>query len=979
MRRVTTLSLSFLLGSLGASATPTAGHPTPTLPDSDGPRSSAARHQGVRILDHAALSRVVPMLPATPGELSEALAREIFRSPAWRAVDPELEAAQGLQVRVRRFGKRVVARATPLIEGVPVEGADRVLVVQGRRLRAELRATLQPRGAFRLTPEQATAQAASHVPGALFVDATVERVGGFARPLWLAEAGGLRAAYRVRVPTLALRELSDVWVDAQSGQILRRERVARLIDLPDGGPGNDTDGGGADVDAGTPDAGDTEGGTADAGPGDATSDAGSGDAGSGDAGSSDAGGGGGGEPSLPAPSAARVFRFAPSPSGANAADLVDVTLPALRPAPAGEYLRGDFVETYNCCKEYVCADGSATCEGESRVCAEDSDENPIASVLNVEIPAALLPAPLNTQPLYARTAFCAELPRVRSTTSGWSANPVDQPRGQNALAGLASEEDAFAELQVYYTTMSFLDHLREVLEDASFCLGGDSMQCDEEGQPLLSDDGDPLRPFHIAVNVMLPELDFQAVINQVLAGKGRTPGDPIIIDDYQRLDNAAFVPALEGGPIQVPPELAPLLSVFNRPYDSNIYFQGARDFAYDGDVVAHEFTHAVVHSFVPTLRSSSRDAYGAHVDPGAMNEGWSDYFSASFMNDSRTGEYGAVGITGGELGLRDANNDKRCPEDLIGQVHGDSEVFSGALWRIRTTLGDDASRIAMLDQTLLAALAESADEETMAMQAERIIAALADTMGSDMADTARAAFETHNLLACERVIPLATLGEDGEATPQSKALLFVPGADEIGTDAIAPAPLQFRIEVPKGASGFTLQWQQAAGGGFAGLGQAEAPEPLRVLTREDTRAIRWEYEGPGGRAPQPYDAEGTPLTFDPSEARFQSVLGAADNAGNATARFEVALEPDPCAPRTWVAQLVNADSGTQVNDVRVDFTMSEASCPEPQTPADAGPDASAPPAACGCDAAPAGGGPGLALGWLAAALCGVIGVRRRRD
>src|SRR5690606_6580976 len=152
------------------------------------------------------------------------------------------------------------------------------------------------------------------------------------------------------------------------------------------------------------------------------------------------------------------------------------------------------------------------------------------------------------------------------------------------------------------------------------------------------------------------------------------------------------------------------------------------------------------------------DEQGAMAEPGAMNEGWSDYFSASFTNDSQTGEYGGQAITEGELGLRDADNDKRCPEHITGEVHDDSEPWSGALWDIRKAViaAEGQGAVSTLDQSLLLALAESDSRETFAAQAARVLDVVESTFDASLRAEAEAAFDAHGITSCERVQSLST-------------------------------------------------------------------------------------------------------------------------------------------------------------------------------------------------------------------------------
>ncbi|MCB1018856.1 MAG: M36 family metallopeptidase [Acidobacteria bacterium] len=115
-----------------------------------------------------------------------------------------------------------------------------------------------------------------------------------------------------------------------------------------------------------------------------------------------------------------------------------------------------------------------------------------------------------------------------------------------------------------------------------------------------------------------------------------------------------------------------------------------RDWAYEGPVVIHEYTHGV------TLRSvGGPDVVSclSSVQPGALGEGWSDYFGASFTGATVLYDY----ISGDYVnGLRGAaiNNNPRTYADLgvpYFQVHADGTIWASLLWDIRTALGAEAA------------------------------------------------------------------------------------------------------------------------------------------------------------------------------------------------------------------------------------------------------------------------------------------------
>jgi MYXO-CTERM domain-containing protein len=369
--------------------------------------------------------------------------------------------------------------------------------------------------------------------------------------------------------------------------------------------------------------------------------------------------------------------------------------------------------------------------------------------------------------------------------------------------------------------------------------------------------------------------------------------------------------------------------LFNRPFDSNVYFQGSRDFAYDGDVTRHEFTHALVHSFVPGLASLGRDAFGSHAESGGLNEGWADYFSSSFANDPAVGDYAAQGLVAGELGLRNNDNDFRCPDNVIGQVHNDSEHWAGALWAIREEHRGGGGDVNLLDRALLEALAQADNDEDMTRAASRAEGAIRTAFGDALADFARAEFEARGVSACLRVWPLAVVDAEGTGiTVTRKDVLAQPGIADVGVANFAPSVLQFRVDVPAGSAGFTLKWQQAAGGGgLGGGGGGEAPMAVAVAEVPVDNAsahIEWRYEGANGNLAVPYFNDGA---LDFNETTAAVTLGAADNNGVQAASFTQTLTSDPCAARSFVASIVALDGGAQLQNIDVDNIGTDAACP----------------------------------------------------
>jgi len=107
------------------------------------------------------------------------------------------------------------------------------------------------------------------------------------------------------------------------------------------------------------------------------------------------------------------------------------------------------------------------------------------------------------------------------------------------------------------------------------------------------------------------------------------------------------------------------------------------DFGLYAEVIYHEYTHGVTDK----IYSGVDFPYAA--EPGAMNEGWSDYFACA-LSPSQSPKIGEGGLIIFEPnGFRTLDNTYRRETDWVNEVHADSEMFGGALWEAREVLGAD--------------------------------------------------------------------------------------------------------------------------------------------------------------------------------------------------------------------------------------------------------------------------------------------------
>ena len=123
---------------------------------------------------------------------------------------------------------------------------------------------------------------------------------------------------------------------------------------------------------------------------------------------------------------------------------------------------------------------------------------------------------------------------------------------------------------------------------------------------------------------------------------------------------------------------------------------GKQSDALDGDVIVHEYAHAVQHRlrggalgmFVSAQTSGSEQAL-------ALMEGQADFAAVSRFGNPRLGEWSAT-IWQGRAFLRNIDNFNRWPADFAeNNVYQTAMIFSGALWDLRSAVGREvADRLA---------------------------------------------------------------------------------------------------------------------------------------------------------------------------------------------------------------------------------------------------------------------------------------------
>ncbi|MBU1899210.1 M36 family metallopeptidase, partial [Myxococcota bacterium] len=423
-------------------------------------------------------------------------------------------------------------------------------------------------------------------------------------------------------------------------------------------------------------------------------------------------------------------------------------------------------------------------------------------------------------------SLCHEIPTARPNGEGHYTHIAPPPDDLDP-------NDPFAELMMYYHVNAVHDFFKGRFEHAGM----------DKALPAV-------------VNVQLK-------LDPPLSIAGFEPGP----DGWYAFPNAAYFPAETW-------DMLAELGFPPRETDMILFGQAEADFAYDARVIYHEYTHAVIGT--GRLQGYALDRYGLDNSPLSMNEGLADYFAAALAEAPEMGVYG-IGVMAPEQ-VRDLSVPKRCPEDLVDEIHDNGRIFSSAMWTLRQAIGAEA------DDIMFDAL-EQFGVQTTHDEAVALVLAKAALRGHEA--EAEAAFEAHGLIGCLRIQPFTDFDAEAAGLPY-----IIEGTATAGIMGLAliPAYKQLRYDIPEGATEATLSWRITAGMMLPGLGGGAAA-PLTVALR---RGQPVELDARGERVA---DLELTP-TLEGGEQ--QITLDASCLSGEGGAWYVLFLSG--AEDQTWITQ-----------------------------------------------------------------------------
>jgi hypothetical protein len=181
------------------------------------------------------------------------------------------------------------------------------------------------------------------------------------------------------------------------------------------------------------------------------------------------------------------------------------------------------------------------------------------------------------------------------------------------------------------------------------------------------------------------------------------------------------------------------------PKDELRFGKGGVDDAEDGEVILHEYGHAL------------HAAQNFNFDPeqnGAISEGFGDYWAVTVSDVVSqalgvpeqeplpcVADWDSTSYTSGPVHcLRRVDTDLHYPADLNGEVHHDGQIWSRALWDIRQALGHVKADTIILQGT------NGYTGTTMPDLANKTVAAAQQLYGAAAANAVHQAFANRGIL-----------------------------------------------------------------------------------------------------------------------------------------------------------------------------------------------------------------------------------------
>jgi Zn-dependent metalloprotease len=152
------------------------------------------------------------------------------------------------------------------------------------------------------------------------------------------------------------------------------------------------------------------------------------------------------------------------------------------------------------------------------------------------------------------------------------------------------------------------------------------------------------------------------------------------------------------------------------------------------------------------VQDSQVPGFGTNLESGAIGEAFSDYLAVAVSSwatgrpkltpEACVADWDSVSYTRTVPHcLRRLDGTKMYPADLVGEVHADGEIWSRALWDIRTALGDRTATTLIVEAQF-----DFTPDTSFRAAALATVAAARRLYGAGDEATVRAAFTARGIL-----------------------------------------------------------------------------------------------------------------------------------------------------------------------------------------------------------------------------------------
>ena len=263
--------------------------------------------------------------------------------------------------------------------------------------------------------------------------------------------------------------------------------------------------------------------------------------------------------------------------------------------------------------------------------------------------------------------------------------------------------------------------------------------------------------------------------------------------------------------------------------DIRLFFgDGGVDDAEDGDVIVHEYGHAIEHSQAPDWMEGYSLGLG---DMGAMAEGFSDYWAESFAaRNGITFDLGQVfdwdlGPVDNFWSGRRVDNGAYAPDSLGDDIYINSLIWSGALWDLHRAVGGGYSDSLILESHFF--LNGTAPSSTFENGAWAILQADIAFTGGAHGNTIFQVFENRGIVVSDLTEPviadaahpdtlfggsplLCSLRVEGNTPVRTARVIYgteLPAGDTLALDSTSALLWTGSVAVPPGADSIVYYYE----------------------------------------------------------------------------------------------------------------------------------------------------------------------------